>query len=214
MAWAALQATPRARTVLDLGAGVGSVGLLCLLGLGPGACLVAVEAQAVSVGLCRRTVAANGLSGRVEVRHADLRDPGALPPGSRFELVTANPPFLPAGTATASPVSQRAGARLELRGDVFDYAEAAARWAVPGAAFVFCHDARDPRPARALARAGLALRSRRELRFREGGPPRLAVYVAGGSGPEGDLPAISVRGPDGRFSEAWRAVRRDLLLEA
>jgi tRNA1(Val) A37 N6-methylase TrmN6 len=154
----------------------------------------------------------------VRVLHGDLRDPDLLPAGARFDLVTANPPFQPPGTATASPVAQRACARQELHGDVFAYAAAAARWSAPGAFFVFCHDARDDRPARALEAAGLPLRGRRVLRFREGGPPRLAVYVAGGPGPAeaacAEPPALTVRDAHGQITPQWRAVRRDLLIDA
>jgi tRNA1(Val) A37 N6-methylase TrmN6 len=214
VAFTALQLAPGARRLLDLGSGVGSVGLLTLLGLPESARLTSVEAQEVSAGLCRRTLARNGLLDRAQVVHGDLRDPGVLPEGERFDLVLANPPFLPPAAATASPVPQRAAARLELRGDVFDYALAAARWRTPDGCFVFCHVAADPRPRRALEAAGLPLRCWRVLHFRSGEPPRLAVYVAGPGDPQGELPPLCARERDGSISPGWREVRRALLIDA
>lgn len=205
VAWRALRARPEALRVLDLGAGVGSVGLLTLLGLCQEARLVSVEAQAQSAALLQRTVAHNGLGGRVTVHEADLREPDAFL-GS-YDLVVANPPFLPPGSATPSPVPQRAAARLELRGDVYDYALAAARALAPEGRLVLCHAIGDPRPPDALARAGLSLLERQELRFREGRPFGLALYTAGWSGERLDAPPLAVRDAAGAWTPAWEAIR-------
>lgn len=95
-AWTALRARPAARRLLDLGAGVGSIGLMVFRLLPPGARLTSVEVLEESVALARRTVAHNGVADRVDVRLGDLRDPGAIgaAPGERFDLITANPPYL------------------------------------------------------------------------------------------------------------------------
>ncbi len=57
----ALRARPDARRVLDLGAGLGGVGLLVLWGLPADAALVAVEAQAISHRLLVANIAGNAL---------------------------------------------------------------------------------------------------------------------------------------------------------
>lgn len=214
VAWTALRARPDARRVLDLGAGVGSVGLLTLLGLGEKAQLVSVEVQAESAALLARTLETNGLQARVELRHVDLRTLGPLEP---VDLVVANPPFLPPGSATPSPVAQRANARLELHGDVFDYARVAAAALAPEGRFCLCHAIDDPRPARALAAAGLTLLTRQEVRFREGRAFGLALYTAardaaGGSGAVETLAPLFIRDQEGQWTEAWQAVRRTLRL--
>lgn len=210
VAWAGLRARPEARRVLDLGAGVGSVGLLTLLGLCENAQLLAVEAQAESAALFRRTVETNGLGDRVELREQDLR---ALVVEPVFDLVLANPPFLPLGSATPSPVPQRAAARLELRGDVFDYARVAASALHPEGRFCLCHAIDDPRPPRALEAAGLRLLLRQELRFREGRAFGLALYVAGWSGERETWEPGCVRDAAGELTPFWRAVRRRLLID-
>src|SRR5262252_611722 len=61
-AWTAAQANPAARQVLDLGAGIGSVGLLVLWKLPTARHLTMVEVQALSHALACRTVAYNDLA--------------------------------------------------------------------------------------------------------------------------------------------------------
>ena len=72
-AWTAADLRPDARRLLDLGAGIGSVGLQTLWRMGPQARLWMVEVQEVSHQLARRTVERNGLGDRVVARHSDLR---------------------------------------------------------------------------------------------------------------------------------------------
>lgn len=215
-AWAAVTERPGARRVLDLGAGVGSVGLMILLRLAPEATLTSVEVQEASCALARRTLAHNGLDGRVTVLHADLRS-APLAAGA-FDLVAANPPYLPVGHALRSPHPQRAAARLELHGDVFDYCRAAARALAPGGRFCFCHGAADPRPVRAIADAGLALLARRPIIPRVGHRPLLALYTcaAAAAGPPDavDAAPLAIRAADGTRTAEYRAVRRAMLIEA
>src|SRR5271169_3177928 len=64
---------PDAERVLDLGSGVGSVGLL-VLWRSPRARLTAVEAQEVSFRLLEKNIADNGLGSRVRAIHGDLRE--------------------------------------------------------------------------------------------------------------------------------------------
>lgn len=217
VAWTALTALPHAASVLDLGSGVGAVGLLTLGQLPAGARVVAVEVQAVSAALARRTALWNGLADRVEVRHADLRAPDVLGVEERFDLVTANPPFLPKGSATPSLVPQRAGARLELHGDIFDYAAVASAHLAPGGRFCFCHALPDPRPPHAVAAAGLVVLQRRDVYFRAGRPFGLSAYTCAAADEARALTpervAMAVRDAQGAWTEDWRAVRRALQIE-
>ena len=73
-AYYALCHGPRAtRAALDLGTGIGTVGLLTLHGLGDEAELTCVEAQELSYALLLENVALNGLEARVHPTHGDLR---------------------------------------------------------------------------------------------------------------------------------------------
>lgn len=131
-AWTAFQAAPQAQRVLDLGCGIGSVGLMTLFHLPEGATMVGVEVQKVSFDLASRSVAHNGLAERVELVHQDLRE---FHRDERFPLITGSPPYIPPDKGVHSPHPQRAGARMELRGDVFDYCRAAARHLADGGVF-------------------------------------------------------------------------------
>src|SRR5262245_5606972 len=66
-AWYGTSWVPSARRVLDLGSGIGSVGMIAAWRL-PAATFVAVEAQEQSVNLARKSALYNGLVDRYEIR--------------------------------------------------------------------------------------------------------------------------------------------------
>lgn len=205
-AWTAGCLRPDARRLADIGAGVGSVGLMTLHFMSREATAVFVEIQEVSHNLCRKTVALNQLGERIELRLGDFRDEAVLPESAAFDLVTGSPPYFPLGTAVSSPHPQRAGARMELKGDVYDYCRTAARVMKPDAAFVFCHAAGDARPEDAIGTAGLTLNQRQDVCFREGRPPTIAVFTCSFSGERVDAAPLVMRTADG----AWGPGREEL----
>jgi len=213
-AWTACKTLPGATRVLDLGAGSGSIGLLSLLCLKPSARLTTLELQAVNIGLLRRTVAHNGLEARVEIRQGDVRDPGCIGPDDRFDLITANPPYFRLEAASPSPNLHRATARHELNGDVFDFCRTASRHLMEEGCFVLCHAAGDPRPEQAIVQAGLTLRARRSVVFREGDKPVIAIFTCGFGGARHDLPPLAIRDRDGVRTDAYRAVRVAMWIDA
>lgn len=155
-AWEAVRAAPgEVSSFLDLGCGIGSVLLMVAWKFSrvPG---FGIEAQDVSVELARRNVRENGLAERVRLHHGDLRDVTRDWPHGPHDLVTGTPPYLPLGTASASPDPQRAACRIELRGGVEDYLAAAARVLSPRGVVVVCADGRAPeRVLRGAAAAAL-----------------------------------------------------------
>ena len=76
-AWYGTSWCPTASTILDLGSGIGSVATIAAWRL-PGARLVTIEAQDVSVALARKSARFNGLDERSDIRHADFRQRGAI----------------------------------------------------------------------------------------------------------------------------------------
>ena len=144
---------------VDLGCGIGSVLLMVHYALtrkGDEPRVFGVEAQELSYGIALQNIARNNVS--ASILHGDLRElelasvSQAL--GGRPTLVTGTPPYMPPGTSTPSPDSQRAHARVELRGGIEDYLSAMGKLLAPGGRAIVCGDAR--RPERAYAGAAAA----------------------------------------------------------
>jgi tRNA1Val (adenine37-N6)-methyltransferase len=176
-AWYGTSWAPSARRVLDLGSGIGSVGMMAAWRL-QGASFVTIEAQADSVGLARRSAAYNGLDDRYEIRLADFRDAGALDAAEHFDLVLASPPYFPLGTGVEGDHPQKVACRFELRGDISDYARVAAAHLASGGLFacVFPEEQRQ-RVEQAAAEAALVIVRRRPIVFREGEPPLINLFA-------------------------------------
>jgi tRNA1(Val) A37 N6-methylase TrmN6 len=205
-AWTAIRAHPAARQVLDLGAGIGSVGLLALWKLPTARQLTMVEVQALSHALAYRTVVYNGLAERVTLYHQDLRDW----PGGAFDLVTASPPYIPVGHGIQPQHPQKAAARFELHGDIFDYCQAAARSLAAQGMFCFCHAADDTRPEHAICQAGLTLVRRQEVYFRASLPPRMGLFTCTWEGTRTDPPPLVIRDLAGRWTAEYLALRAEM----
>ena len=178
-AWYALEAV-RGRPVrrhVDLGCGIGSVLMMIAWAL-PEVRSTGIEAQDVSVGLARRSLAYNGVTDRAGVRHGDLRQVAPGLDAASCDLVTGTPPYFPPGHGTVSDHIQCGPCRHEARGGIEDYCAAAAHLLAPGGRFVTCHAARQsPRVDAAAAGAGLVVLRRRDVFGRAGRPALLAVHV-------------------------------------
>lgn len=177
-AWYGTTWCPRADRIADLGSGIGSVALLAAWRC-PGAIVHTVEAQEQSFRLAQKSIRYNGQESRVFPRLGDLRDPGLFDGEAPFDLVLGTPPYWPEGHRLPAAHPQSVPARLEVRGSIADYAQAAARLLAPGGCFacVFPNDQRD-RALAALAAADLLCLHRREVVFKEGEPYGLDVFAA------------------------------------
>jgi tRNA1(Val) A37 N6-methylase TrmN6 len=105
--------------VLDLGAGVGAVGL-CLAARIAECSIMGVEVQSALAQLAERNASLNGMSERVRTIVHDLADPLPADLGS-FDHVVTNPPYLSAAVADPSPNPSKALATVESSADL-------ARW--------------------------------------------------------------------------------------
>ena len=209
-AWEAARAAPGAPSFLDLGCGVGSVLLMVAWRL-PEARGFGVEAQEISFELARRNVRDNGLAERVSLLHGDLREVTRDWPHGPFDLVTGTPPYLPIGTASASPDPQRAAARIELRGGVEDYLAAAARVLAPSGVVVVCADGRAPeRVVRGAAAAELVPVRRLDIVPRAGRATLFSVWTCARAPREAALEHVQVvmRDEAGQRTEASLEMRR------
>jgi tRNA1(Val) A37 N6-methylase TrmN6 len=209
--WYAAEIVGDARHILDLGAGIGSVGLIALW-RSPHADLVSIEAQEVSFALLEDNIARNGLASRVRAIHGDLRDV-RLP--ERFDLVTGSPPYWDVSQGVVPQDSQKAHARFELRGDVRDYARAARAALAENGRFVFCFPSvQGERAVGAIRREGLELVRSREVVPRAGFAPLFTLYacrrVEDGNEPYVLEPAHIVRDEAGQPTVAHLAARAAL----
>jgi len=217
-AWYGTTWCPRAERIADLGSGIGSVALLAAWRC-PGAEVHTVEAQEQSLRLARKSIRYNGQEGRIFPRLGDLREPELYSDQAPFDLVLGTPPYWPEGQRLAAAHSQSVPARLEVRGSIADYAQAASRLLAPGGLFacVFPNDQRE-RALAALAEAGLLCLHRREIIFKEGEPYGLDVFAAArrqdlpegfealAQCPEAEAP-ILIRRADGSVDPAIARVR-------
>jgi tRNA1(Val) A37 N6-methylase TrmN6 len=177
-AWYGTSWCPTARTVLDLGSGIGTVGMICAWRL-PGAKLVTVEAQTESVALARKSVRYNGVGDRYEIRHGDFREKGIIRADEKFDLITGSPPYFPLGAGVESEHPQKLACRFELRGTVADYCSTAARHLAAGGFFacVFPHEpAQLARVEAGAHKAGLIIVRKRPVVFREGDPALVGLF--------------------------------------
>ena len=176
-AWYGTTWCPSAHTVLDLGSGLGSVGMIAAWRL-PGARFVTIEAQEDSVRLARKSARYNGLEARYEIRHGDFRDPELLRTGERFDLILGSPPYFPSDTGIHSDHPQKIACRFELRGDIADYCATAAPRLAPGGVFACVFPTAQLARIEAAARqAALLIVRRRPVVLRESEPPLLSLFV-------------------------------------
>ena len=208
-AWEAARARADVTSFLDMGCGIGSV-LLMVAWRHPAAQVFGIEAQDVSIELAHRNVRENGLGGRATLLHGDLREVARDWHHGACDLITGTPPYLPIGTASASPDPQRAAARIELRGGVEDYLAAAAHVLAPDGVVVVCADGRAPeRVVRGAAAAELVPIRRLDVVPRAGKSPLFSVWTCARTARGAmDHDAVIMRDEAGERTEASREMRR------
>ena len=217
-AWYGTTLAPSVSTALDLGSGIGSVGMIAAWRL-PGARFVTIEAQDESVRLARKSANYNELLGRYEIRQGDFRDPGLLAPEERFELILGSPPYFPLDAGVLGDHPQKVACRFETRGDVGDYCRVAAAHLAPGGLFacVFPIQPHQISRVRSGARdAGLTITKWRPVCLKEGEPPLLGVFamVVSTDLPEAFRERLEVKEPvlvirlaDGTISPEYSTVK-------
>lgn len=216
-AWYGTSWCPSAARILDLGSGIGSLAIIAAWRL-PGAEVVTVEAQEASVALARKSAEFNGLTARMDIRCADFRQPGALRPDERFDLVLGSPPYFPVGAGVPGDHPQKVACRFELRGDIGDYCAAAARHLAPGGVFACVFplpDGQRRRVVEAAARHGLSIVRERPVALRAGAAPMLGLFAMTRAAdlPEAFRsqtwvePALVVRLPDGSVHPEYQAIK-------
>ena len=145
LAAAAPTRTSRKERVLDIGAGVGVVGL-AIARRAPRADVTLVEREASLCELALANIERNGLDGRVRVLQADVSRrlddlPELRPDAESFDHVLANPPYNPEGAGTVSIEALKAAANVMPGGNLARWARFMAAMARPGGSATMIHRA-------------------------------------------------------------------------
>jgi len=217
-AWYGSSWCPSAHRVLDLGSGIGAVGLIAAWRL-PGAQFVTVELQAESVRLARKSARWNGVEQRYEIREGDFRQPGVLRADERFDLILGSPPYFPPGSGLPGDHPQKVACRFELRGSISDYCAAASKHLGHGGFFAcvfpLSPETQEARLQAAAKDSELCVIRQRPVILREGQCPLLGLF---GMVRAADLPRslrertwteppLIIRTRDGRVHPEYSAVK-------
>lgn len=124
--------------VLDLCTGNGIIPIL-LAAKTKAERIVGIEIQKEVADLAKRSVAANGLSDRVNIICADIKETEDYLQAGVFDVVTCNPPYMIENHGIKNPDSPRAIARHELLCTFDDVARIAARMLKPGGRMFLIH---------------------------------------------------------------------------
>lgn len=133
---ASVEARPGDR-VLDLGAGVGAVGL-CIAARVPECSVVGIELQPELAELAERNAALNQAGDRVRTLVHDLAEPLPRDLGL-FDHVATNPPYLAAAVADPSPDRSKALATVESSADLARWLAAAVGALKPAGTLLAIH---------------------------------------------------------------------------
>ena len=118
-------------TVIDLGSGVGVIGLL-LCARYPGCCVWGIEIQERLFRFAEENRLENGLKERLRNVLGDYRRVEDLPAGIHFNSAVSNPPYRPIGTGRLNRDDERTVARHETSGGLSDVVNAARSVVKPG----------------------------------------------------------------------------------
>ena len=127
------RAVPSGRAA-ELGCGTGVVSMLCAE-KGKYARITAAEIQEKYADLALRNVNLNGLTEKITVVRADVRDLTETDTGGPCDAVFANPPYMKAGAGKENDEKEMTVARREVFGGAEDFCAAAARLLKYGGSF-------------------------------------------------------------------------------
>jgi len=201
-------APAEACSIMDLGAGCGTLGLL-LAASNPRCMITGLELQNHSVQQAETVIRLNGLEDRVHVVQGDIRNAAEQYAANSFDAVVSNPPYFPVGHGAAASSEALAIARTELCCTLQDLCRTAAyllRWGSP---FYLIH-----KPERlcdilsALRQYRLEPKRLRFVRHKAAAAPSLVLIESrlGGNPNLNILPDLILRNEDGSETREYRLI--------
>ncbi len=91
-----------------------------------------IEIQEDLAAMAGRSVQLNGMEGRVEILHGDIRKADDLLAARSYDVAVFNPPYRKMGSGKMNPLVEKALARHEITGSVTEFLRAAAHALKPG----------------------------------------------------------------------------------
>jgi tRNA1(Val) A37 N6-methylase TrmN6 len=203
--------------LVDVGAGVGAVGL-AILRRNPRALADLVEIDSTLADIARENVRRNGQADRVRVSQADIFDPSARRAAGladeAADLVVTNPPFFESGAVRASPDAGKARAHVfggdAGRAPLTAWIRACLALVRPGGQFALIHRPDALAAILAAAENRLGALALLPVHPRAGAPAhRLLVSgVKGSKAPLRVAPALILHEADGRLTAEADAIHR------
>ena len=99
--------------IFDLGAGNGVISIL-LARRDPSLSIQAIEIQSDLYFIALKNIAQNGLAGRINLFHGDMKELPHFIPSASIDLVVSNPPYIKRSDGRLNPNSEKAIARHEI----------------------------------------------------------------------------------------------------
>lgn len=200
--------------ILDIGAGVGAIGLCIAARLGT-VRVVLLEREPALAAIAGRNIAANGLGARVRVISATVGGAAGelLRAGledATFDQVVANPPYHATGRGTPAPDALKAASHAMPEESLDGWIRFMARMAKPGGSGTIVHK------ADALAQVLASMRGRFGAIIvlpihPRAGEPASRIIVRGSKGSRGPLrllPGFVLHGPGNGFLPEADAILR------
>lgn len=201
----------KVRRCVDLGSGAGVLSLLLAV-CSPRAEITGIELQGDIAEISRKNLRENGLSDRVNIITADLREQIPLMEAGAFDLVVSNPPYFPEGSGYSAPEERRAAARDERCCTLTDLCTGAGRLLRWGGSLCLVH-----RPERlaeifgAMTAAGIEPKRLRFVCYTALRAPSLVLIEGRRGGKPGlliEAPLVLTEDGGGDSTEVRRIYRR------
>ena len=122
----------------DLGTGTGIIPVL-MAARHPSAHFTGLEIQPDYVDMARRSVRFNHLENRIDIVEGDIKEAAALFGAASFQVVTSNPPYIPAGKGKKNSAGRVGIARHEILCTMEDVAGQASRILISAGRFYLVH---------------------------------------------------------------------------
>lgn len=177
----------------------------------PQAKIYGIEIQEDLARLAVHNVRLNRKEGQVQILHGDFRQAGTLVGERVADVVCTNPPYRPMGSGRLSPNSQRAVAKHEVSGTLFDVMSAARTLLKPSGCLWMIYPASRLVDAVTQMRAcALEPKQLRLVHSRCESEAELVVVKAceGANAGVSVLPALVTHGAEGGFTKEMAAFIR------